>query len=373
MIVDRAVALGWRLRQHALDPVDGLDAATIVHRLAAVRGWPIAGADLSVALRQVDADPRAVSRALDAGDLIRSYAFRGGSYVFTHADASAMLVMRSVSRIWESERWQRQGGFHLDDWQPLRDALRDVLSDGPKTRDEISAALAGSASLAHLAAAATGAGADALYKPLHWWGDICFGPPRGQQTTFRRLQDDPRWPGLPAAGEDARAAILRYLAAYGPATDANLEYWFVEGLGVPRRLLRGWLDRLIGAGVTAVHLAGDPAYARTVDLDDLASAEPSDVVRLLPAYDPWVLGPGTADPAIVAPARRALLSRGERPVLRGGAVCGTWRLTDATVAVSWFAEAGAAPHEALRSEASRVAGVLGREADCAIEVRPAAG
>ena len=94
---------------------------------------------------------------------------------------------------------------------------------------EATARLAGTA-LAHLAAAATGTGADCLYKPLHWWGDICFGPSRDGESTFRLLRDDPHWPGLPSVDDAGREAIRLYLSAYGPASSQNLDYWLNDGV-----------------------------------------------------------------------------------------------------------------------------------------------
>jgi hypothetical protein len=38
---------------------------------------------------------------------------------------------------------------------------------------------------------------------------------------------------------------------------------------------------------------------------EIAAAEPVDRVRLLPAFDQYVLGPGTRDPTIIDPGRRA--------------------------------------------------------------------
>jgi hypothetical protein len=358
---ERGRALAWRLRRHALDPVDGAGAAEVVHRVVALRGWPADLAELAVGVRQARPEPGGLSRALDNGDLIRSYAFRGGSYLFTHDDAAAVLAARTASRIWENARWQRQGHFVLDDWAPFREAMREILASGPRTRDEIGAQLAGIPALRHLAEGATGTGSDVLYKPLHWWGDICFGPQRDQKATFRWLGDDPRWPGLPDPDEGGRRAVVRYLGAYGPATNTNLEYWFVEGLGVPRHRLQGWVSELAGDLVTQVSIDGQDAFALTSALDGLRSCEPSDSVRLLPGYDPWLLGPGTADPSLLAPARRALASRGSNLVIRRGVVSGTWQVRTATLTVSWFPEAGPAPQAALEAETRRLSHIQGRE------------
>lgn len=86
--------------------------------------------------------------------------------------------------------------------------------------------------------------------------------------------------------------------------------------------------------------------------DGLRAAEPSDRLRLLPGFDPWIMGPGTADPSIIAPHRRALASRGANLVIRGGVVSGTWRILGPELAVSWFGELGPPPTAAIETEAA---------------------
>lgn len=359
MKLDGSRALAWRLHRHALDPVDGATVAQVAERVVAFRGWPHDLADLAVRVRQATPEPGGLVRALEAGDVIRSYAFRGGSHVFTPEVAAVLLACRTTTRVWETSRYQQQGRFALDDWQPLRYAVRELLGEGPATRAELRAHLVKSPTLRHLATGATGAGADALYKPLHWWGDICFGHTKAGQTTFRLLSNDPAWPGLPAVGEAGRRAIELYLRSYGPATLANLAYWLTEGLSVPRRRLMTWIADLGGA-VTTVSVAGVQGYVLTEDLDGLGSAEPTDVVRLLPGFDPWLFGPGTADQRLLAPARRALATKGSNLVIRGGVVSGTWRARGTDIEVAWFDELGPEPTAALEREAERLATVLGR-------------
>ncbi|MBX9246550.1 winged helix DNA-binding domain-containing protein [Actinotalea ferrariae] len=367
-MITGAAALGWRLARHALDPVADGDAADVVRRVVAVRGWPAETADLAVRVRQAEPRPGGLEHALATGDLIRSCAFRGGSYVFTLEDAASLLAARTATRVWETARYQQQGQFVVDDWERLREAVRDALAAGPTTRAELGAHLAGIPALRHLAdAASRGTGSDALLKPLHWWGVLCFGPTRDGQSTFRLLEGDPGWPGPLDVDDAGRRACLRYLEAYGPATTSHLAYWLSDGLSVPRRRLDGWLADL-GAAVTTVDVDGAAMLARAADVDELSAAEPSDSVVLLPAFDPWLLGPGTADPRIVGAARRSLVSNGARTVVWRGAVAGTWRRGRGEVAVSWFAEAGSAPVARLEAQVERLAALLGEESRLTLEV-----
>lgn len=366
-MLDGAGALAWRWRRHALQTPEATSAVDVAQRVIALRGWPAEMAELAVCVRLAQPDPGDLQRSLEAGDLIRSYAFRGGSYVFTPDVAAVLLTVRTTTQVHLTARYQQQGGFAIEDWEPLRHAVREALAPGPLTRAEIADRLAAIPGLRHLApAAATGAGSDALYKPLHWWGDICFGPTRDGQSTFRLLDGDPRWPGSPDLDDAGRQAILHYLKAYAPATWPNLHYWLGEGLSVPRRRLLGWLDDL-GGDVTLVTVDGLDAYVLTADLDAMSSAQPTDVVRLLPAFDPWVNGPGTADPRVIAPARRGLASRGSNLMVRAGVVTGTWRLRGRTIVVSWFEEAGPPPREPIEAEVQRLAAVRGEELGMAWE------
>lgn len=364
--VTLAQALSWRLSQHALDPVSGTDLVGVLDRVVALRGWPAELAELACAVRQEQPAPGTLQRALDDGELIRSYAFRGGSYVFSHGIAAALLACRGTTRVWETRRFQQQAGFTLTDWQPLRDAMQDILAAGPANRQEISDRLTHVATLRHLADAALGAGSDSLYKPLHWWGDICFGPTQDGRSTFRLLEGDPRWPGLPALEEAGPRAVELYLGSYGPATLANLEYWLTEGLSVPRRQLTAWISRL-GHAVTSVSVDGTEAYALTRDLPQLAAAEPSEAVRLLPGFDPWIFGPGTADSRLLPVDHRALATRGAHLVIRGGVVSGTWRIRGDQLWVSWFGESGPAPGAELERETARIGRIRGRLLTLALE------
>lgn len=359
--LDGGASLAWRWRRHGLDsPVAG-GVVGVAERIVATRAWPLELAEATFAVRQAAPEVGAVERALGRGELIQSYAFRGGSYVFTPQVGAALLAVRTASRGWEKKRWQAQGGFEIADWGPLRAAVREMLAEGPATRAEIAAHLEATPSLRHLAtAAATGAGADSLYKPLHWWGDIAFGPSREGGSTFRLLREDPRWPGLPEVDDAGRQAVRLYLRAYGPATSQNLRYWLTEGLSAPARTVAGWIEDL-GEDVTTVTIDGAEAYVLTESLAELRASVESSVIRLLPAYDPWVLGPGTADPRLVAPARRGLLSNGASMVLRGGVVIGTWRRDGAAVSVACFEEAGPVAAGELRDAVERLGRSLGTD------------
>ena len=150
---------------------------------------------------------------------------------------------------------------------------------------------------------------------------------------------------MPEPDDAAPAAILAYLSAYGPATVEGFSNFISRGR-VSKRSLKTWFA---AAGRPRDGGGGGwgESYARTEDMDELAGAKPTKALRLLPGFDQWVLGPGTDDPRIVAPARRAAVSRQAgwiSPLVvvgrRGGRNMG---VEGSTVRISWFGENGKPP------------------------------
>jgi Winged helix DNA-binding domain len=188
---------------------------------------------------------------------------------------------------------------------------------------------------------------------------VSFGPPRDGHATFQRLDHNPRWAGIPDLDEAGTQAVQSYFRTYGPATPEHVHHWLGEGLGAGRKRICSWIAGL-DDGLAEVDVDGKPAYVLRTDLEDLVETPPTSAVRLLPGYDQWVLGPGTSDPNVVPPARRPLVSRRANLVVAGGVVSGTWSVTDEEVAITWFAEAGPPPEDALAEEVARLATIVGR-------------
>lgn len=114
---------------------------------------------------------------------------------------------------------------------------------------------------------------------------------------------------------------------------------------------------------------GRPAFARAADVDEIAATRPSEVVRLLPGFDQFLLGPGTADTTILDAVRRPAVSRAagwiSPVVVAGGRVAGTWEVSGPVLAVVLFEEAAVAA-DALAAEAARIAAILGQSLRLAV-------
>jgi hypothetical protein len=351
-------ALAWRLRQQLLDPVVTESVADVVRRLGAIPAQPDAASELAVRLRRARSRPGEVARALADGRIIKTFAFRGATHLMTPEDGGSYLAVRASSRMWELPSWQSQYGLAPTDWPELRQAVTEALVDEPLTRTELGEAVTARPQFRHLRFAF----ADkswSLLKPLAWQGVMSFGPPRDGQATFQRLDRNPRWAGLPELDEAGMHTVEAYFRAYGPAPVEHLQYWLGNGLGAGRRRIQSWVAGF-GDRLAPIDVDGDASYILNEDLEGLTSSTATTATRLLPGYDQWVLGPGTADPHVVPPARRALISRGANLVIVGGVVTGTWSLVADQLVIDLFAEGRQPARAALTDEVDRLATVLGR-------------
>ena len=330
--VTRAQALTWRLSRQLLAPVGTATAEEVVRRLTAVPAQ--SDVELAVRTRQQTSRPGEVAEAVADGRILRTFAFRGAVHLLTPEDGGTYLALRAAGRQWELPSWQEHYRLTPDDWPAFRAAVREALDDHPLTAGELGAALAEGSPYGHLR---PNFDADpwTLLKALAWQGDLAFGPSRDGRPTFQLPYRNPRWAGIPKLAEAGPRAIEAYVRAYGPATPDHLQYWLGSGLSAGRKRIQTWLDGLSDR-LAPVVVEGTASFVLADDLDELVGTGPTDVVRLLPAYDQWVLGPGTADPDIVPPAQRALVSRGANVVVAGGVVAGTWSTTDDDLSLALF-------------------------------------
>jgi winged helix DNA-binding protein len=363
--ITRQQALAWRMRRQLLDPPGTLGVARAVGRLCGVQAQLAPSAELAVRVRRERSRPGEVGRALAEGRLVKTWAMRGALHLLSPENGAVFLSIMAPDRLWAS--WRRYFGTTTEQMDVLWQTIREVLQGEPLTRIELADAVAARRGLA-FADKALRSSYGELLKALAWRGEVCFGPSREGRVTFTALQAvAPRWPGLVAADEAVPVAIASYLRAYGPATFDGLAAWL--GGAVDKRRLRAWF-RGLGDDLAEVEVDGRPAHVLAKDLDELVSTRPSGAVRLLPAFDQYVLGPGTEDPLVVPAGRRAAVSRQggwiAPLVLVGGVVRGTWELRGSEVRIGWFRETGRPPREIVDAEVLRLSSILGRDLHAAI-------
>jgi len=363
-------ALAWRTRRHLLDPVGRLPISEVVGRLCGVQAQVASSAELAVRIRRERSSPGEVERALRDGRLVKTWAMRGTLHLLRPEQAGVFLSLMASGRSWERPSWQRYFGVGPKEIQALRRTVRAALESGPLTREELAAAVRGRRSLRHVGDA-LGESWGTLLKPLAWNGDLCHGPTRGNRVTFVRPEHaSSRWAGVPEPEKAAPAAIAAYFRTYGPTTFEAFGNWLAGGY-FGKRQLRAWFEAVEGQ-LVEVDVDGERVHVLAHDLDELVATSPTAAVRLLPGFDQYVLGAGTADGRVVPSSRRAAVSRQSgwiSPVVVGGGVVrGTWELDADAARVAWFREAGKPPRRDLRDEVARLSSILGRELRPAIRI-----
>jgi hypothetical protein len=172
-----------------------------------------------------------------------------------------------------------------------------------------------------------------------------------------------RWlEAFPAPDPEAAPAEVarRYLAVYGPAPREQFQRWF--GMTSPAEAGR-WLAR-VGE---EVEVAGARAWMLPGDVAEAAAAAPAGVVRLLPAFDQYVVAAPRGEDALLPAAGRARVYRPQgwlSPVLLlDGRILGVWsherRGGRLEVELAPFRKADAAVRTGAEAEAERLAAFLG--------------
>ncbi|MEH1016694.1 winged helix DNA-binding domain-containing protein [Micromonospora sp. CPCC 206060] len=400
LTADRVLA--WRLRRHLLHRPTGTgvdadpDGVSVVARLCGVQAQVASAAAQAVAARQAHPAPGTVTAALADRRLLRTWAMRGTLHLLTTADAPAYLSLLAAARTWEKGAWQRTF-VTVRQLDAIAEATYAALDGRILTREELAAEIVertGDAGLADPLASGWGA----VLKPLAWQGLLINGPTRtterdggptrttdpvngptrtvepasgrgraGRVTFTRPDTYLPDWSGLPDPAVAATTVVPAYLGAYGPATPETFDAWLCRG-ATRKATLRSWFAELVSTGeLVTVAVDGEPAYARAADVDDIATAVPVDGVRLLPAFDQWILGPGTKDTMIIPAGRRSSVSLAAGwiapTVVHQGRVVGTWTPRDGVPEVTLWPESPPVPAEQIEAEVARLQTYLGKDDD----------
>jgi hypothetical protein len=353
----------WRMRRHLLDrPARGTGAPAVVRRLCGVQAQVASCAELAVAARQARPVEGDVPKAVKAKKVIRTWAMRGTLHLLAPDDAPAYLSLVATAKVWTKPVWQRSFAT-IEQMEALTEAVCAALDGKVLTREQLTEAVIEHTADASIKEHMT-SGWGAVLKPLAFQGYLINGPSEGSRVTFTRPDTYvDGWKGLPEPADAACTVIPAYLGTYGPATIDVFNQWLLRG-GLRKTDLKSWYADLVDAGeLVTVDVEGQPAYALARDVDTMAKSKPFDEVRLLPAFDQYVLGPGTADTRLIDAKRRKDISRAagwiSAVVVHRGRVAGTWESKDGRLDVVLFGESGDVPGKQIEAEAARIAAFTG--------------
>jgi hypothetical protein len=321
-----AQVMAWRLRRHQLDERAPATAMLdVTARIAGLHAQVMSSAELTLWARLDGLRRDTVQRALwEDRTLVKTWAMRGTLHLLPASELPLWQAARSTTRLWEKGVWLRAFGVTQKELTRLLDAVGEALDGRMLTREELAAEVAkltGSAKLGEKLRESWGA----MLKPAAALGLLCFAPNQGQQVRFTRPDT---WLGG-WKEHDPDEALLevfrRFLAASGPVTREDVARWW----GVPSAAqVQKRIERL-GEEVTVADVDGTRAYLLAADAPGLAGAAPSPSVRLLPAFDQYVITATRQADHLTPGPFKARIYRPQgwlSPVLLvGGRMDGTWR------------------------------------------------
>jgi hypothetical protein len=248
----------------------------------------MSSAELTVWARVEGLDGQAVQRALwQDRTLVKTWAMRGTLHLLPARELPLWHGALSTSRRYLSPAlWKRNFGITLEELDCLTEAVGIVLKDRIMTREELLEDAARRMGSAALAPRLAKSGWGTVLKPAAFSGRLCFAPSVGNRVRFTRPDS---WLGGPSAPVDPRsipsAVTRRFLEAYAPATHKDLARWWGGGSLVKAR---EWMASL-GEEVSPVEVEGSEAWMLTTHARKLREFRPKPSVRLLPAFDQYVV------------------------------------------------------------------------------------
>ena len=304
---------------------DGLartSPAAILHELGGLQAQVLSAAALGMRARSPGLSAASVNRALnDERSIVRTWLMRGTLHVVAAEDVRWLVDL--LGPVFSRAATRRHAQLGLDDDLKARGvaAIRRILADsGPLTRYDL---------------------VDRLQRrnvtldpetqaPIHLiglaalQGILCLGPDRDEGDPTYVLMDDWVAPGPTRSRETALTELgRRYFAAYGPATVEDLSAWSGLSMIDARSAVSG-----ARAGLADVVIQGRPGFLSKQLLKLDAEPRKTDV-RLLPAFDTYLLGYRRRDLAVPIPLQRRLQRGGgwlHPAVVVNGRAVAAWSL-----------------------------------------------
>jgi len=311
--------------------------------------------------------PGAVKQALEnERTLVRTWTIRDTVHVVPADDLPLYVAVLRPRPEGPSNGWLNQRRMTRKQYDAIVENVPRALDGRPRTREQLADRLVELAG-EHVRAPALESWGGVLKVSAHL-GDLCFGPNRGRNITFVRTDRWLRRTLRPLEPQQARREFMRrVLGAYGVVSYDDLYRW-LEHSRVAKELVAASRDELVD-----VEVEGRPAWAHDEDVQALTARQRTRGVHLLPAFDPYVVGPRPRE--AIVPAK--LMPRIYRPqgriapvVLIDGRAAGIWshdvRDGRVRIEVELFARLGPKVRAALSEEADNLAAFLGGSAELSV-------
>jgi hypothetical protein len=298
--------------------------------------------------------------------LVRAWCMRGTLHLMAADELEALLSAVPPGVVRHAWRWlDVRAGLQGERARRVVEAAYQVLRrDGPLPRRDLMARVSAEVGFETQAAAA---GVVFLNGLL---GRVGFGPFQGAEPTYVALDD---WLGRPVALTDTPDHVelaRRYLRGYGPASPRDLAAWWGLGLADAKAAWKALRDELV-----ELRVEGQPVWLLASDRGKLEQpAPPGPTVRLVPAFDTYLLGYASREFAVPQPLQKLIFHGGQvvPTVLVDGVAAGTWRYEQRAgrmrIAVTPFAPFSRAVRELVAAEADDVGRFYGATPPAILEM-----
>ncbi|WP_037771015.1 winged helix DNA-binding domain-containing protein [Streptomyces sclerotialus] len=278
-------------------------AAAVLDRVLAVQAQDLTAAALGLRVRARGLTAEAVRQATDTDrSVVRGWFMRGTLQYVPAADARWLLALFGPVHLALAARRLRELGLDEALCERAERLIADAVDgEGPLTRPELTDRLT------TLGVPPKGQAAFHLIRRAALAGRICHGPQRDGEATFVLLDDWlPATGPLPFTGAAAETELARrYRAAHGPATVEDFAHWSGLRIGTCRN---AWAAAPAPGPATPADCAGPD-------------------VRLLPAYDNYLVGYRSRELSVPAAHERVVWPGGGQiraTVMVDGLAVGTW-------------------------------------------------
>jgi hypothetical protein len=340
----------------------------VVREICGLHAQVMSSAGLTLWARVEDLEPGAVQEALwESRTLAKTWAMRGTLHLLPADElplwVSALGVLKTRHH---AASWQRYFGLTREEAEAMLVAIADALDDQTLTREELAQEVGRRLGSEELGGKLRD-GFGALLKPSAFRGDLLFAPSVGRNVRFARPDRWlPEWESAETE-ESVREVARRYLAAYGPATREEFDRWF----GTTSPAQAGRLIEGLGEEVAPVLVEGTAAWMLAEHVQEAEWAKRTGVVRLLPAFDHYVVAAPRDREAVLPGALKGRVYRPQgwlSPVLLvDGRMEGVWRHERKgerlAVRIEPFGEQPVWVRRAAEGEAERLSRFLGGELD----------
>jgi hypothetical protein len=346
----RALNRALLARQHLLERAEGVSARAAVEHLAGLQAQAPLPPYLALWSRLEGFDPHELGRMLTEREVVRLSLMRGTVHLVTVDDA---LWLRPLAQVVLERGHKGVYGRRMGGAEPAEiEAVTRELLAGEQ--------LGGREVARRLIERGIGDDEEALTNAVRVYAPVVQLPPRGVWRAggppkYATLED---WTGRDLAAEPSlEDLVVRYLAAFGPASVMDAQTW--SGLTKLRRVFEGLRDRLATfrdeAGKELFDLPeaprpdpGVPAPARFLGEFDNVLLSHADRSRVIPPGFPW----------------RALLDapRAVSHLLVDGMLRGTWWIDRDGLAISAVPPLAGSEREEVGSEAERVLAFVAEDA-----------